>query len=795
MTNQPVEPAQTDTTAQPTLAQTPTRIVWWLVFACGVLASVASSCICLAQRFASVGPALRALMTASESSPQVQSSYVQYVLPHGEVWSLVFALLLLPVFAVGLKLRVFGGAVSRLLIYVIATLALWGPACILVFNSSRLLSPFVLAIAAAVSASCGYLWVLAVARRRFAEKSLRGKLFWHDVSYWSAVTLIWFFVMLAVVPPGSLAHQLAIWLGDAWNQAHPLHPGLSQYPPPAPHYPHGGFAPPAAFDFNNPTYLWSVKAVVAFLLVAYLARPVARLAWFASRVLKKFSLSPQLSKVNEAYLWTLKQEAYRFPFRHRRPFLRNATHATIWMLFSYLLLFVAVLVGPFDYIGMHDQPKLRLFLAAMMAMWGTVPLAVGACVWLPLQKPRQVIATEDGFLVDGALPYSMFGKPFRSWQDVKSIRVSKSLAKGRTELRLTFHSGGWLTFINTQMETKDLHRFLTILDERADNCTFDDSVAELQNQTAQKQLSITDGVHVESADATKYKSTIFAPLVSGQMVPGKPLRIVRQLASKPLSAVYVARDDRQRLRIVKQFVLPVESEQNTRMRDLFKRECELLQKLNHPSVCKVVEVFDQGNACFLVLEHSPGEDLLKLIALHGPQSEKVVVNWAKQLCSIMSYLHAQNVVHRDLTPDNIVIDEDNSLRLIDFGAAHQFLEGVTGTLIGKQCYVAPEQLRGKACPASDIYSFGGTLYFLLTGKEPRALSSASPLEHVNVSAALDGLIRECTDFDFKKRPQSFDVIAHRLASLEQAPTISPVEDEGVTINIARQKLVTGEGKE
>lgn len=764
MTNQPVEPAQTEGTAQPASAGTPTRIVWWMVFVCGALASVASSCVCLANHFASVGSALLKL------SPQVQNSH--YGLPHGEVWSLLFALLLLPVFAVGLKLRVFGGAVSRLLIYVIATLALWGPACILVFNSSRLLSPFVLAIAAALSASCGYLWVLAVARRRFAEKSLRGKLFWHDVSYWSAVALIWFFIMLAVVPPGSLAHQLAIWLGDAWNQSHP-----------------------GAFNFNNPTYLWSVKAVVAFLLVAYLARPVARLAWFASRVLKRFSLSPQLSKVNEAYLWTLKQEAYRFPFRHNRPFLRNATHATIWMLFSYVLLFVAVLVGPFDYMGMHDQPKLRLFLAAMMAMWGTVPLAVGACVWLPLQKPRQVIATEDGFLVDGALPYSMFGKPFRSWQDVKSISVSKSLAKGKTELRLTFHSGGWLTFKSTQMETKDLHRFLTILDERADNCTFDDSVAELQNQIAQKQLSITDGAHVESADATKYKSTIFVPLVSGQMVPGKPLRIVRQLASKPLSAVYVARDDRQRLRIVKQFVLPVESEQNTRMRDLFKRECELLQKLNHSSVCKVVEVFDQGNACFLVLEHSPGEDLLKLIALHGPQSEKAVVNWAKQLCAIMSYLHAQNVVHRDLTPDNIVIDEDNSLRLIDFGAAHQFLEGVTGTLIGKQCYVAPEQLRGKACPSSDIYSFGGTLYFLLTGKEPRALSSASPLEHVNVSAALDRLIRECTDFDFKKRPQSFDVIAHRLASLEEAPTISQVEDEGVTINIARQKLVTGEGKE
>jgi serine/threonine-protein kinase len=197
-------------------------------------------------------------------------------------------------------------------------------------------------------------------------------------------------------------------------------------------------------------------------------------------------------------------------------------------------------------------------------------------------------------------------------------------------------------------------------------------------------------------------------LASGAMVPERNLRIVRQLASKPLSAVYAARDEKQRLRIVKQFVLPVESEENNRMRELFKRECELLQSLDQPAVCRVVEVFDQGNSSFLALEHSPGEDLQTLVSLHGQQAEESVIDWAKQLCAILTHLHSKNVIHRDLTPDNIVMDEDNSLRLIDFGVAHQFLEGVTGTLIGKQCYVAPEQLRGKAGPRSDIYSFGGT---------------------------------------------------------------------------------------
>ncbi len=90
----------------------------------------------------------------------------------------------------------------------------------------------------------------------------------------------------------------------------------------------------------------------------------------------------------------------------------------------------------------------------------------------------------------------------------------------------------------------------------------------------------------------------------------------------------------------------------------------------------------------------------------------------------MLYLHNQKVpiLHRDLTPDNLLLDESDALKLIDFGAAHQFVEGVTGTLIGKQCYIAPEQLRGSASVRSDIYSFGCTLYFLLTGNDPVALA-------------------------------------------------------------------------
>jgi serine/threonine protein kinase len=101
--------------------------------------------------------------------------------------------------------------------------------------------------------------------------------------------------------------------------------------------------------------------------------------------------------------------------------------------------------------------------------------------------------------------------------------------------------------------------------------------------------------------------------------------------------------------------------------------------------------------------------------------------------------------------------------LLDFGAANQFLEGVTGTLVGKQAYVPPEQLRGKATKQSDIYSFGATMYYLLTGFEPRALAQSDVLKAgEKISPELNELIKQCTEFDESKRPQSFDELRVRL---------------------------------
>jgi serine/threonine protein kinase len=129
------------------------------------------------------------------------------------------------------------------------------------------------------------------------------------------------------------------------------------------------------------------------------------------------------------------------------------------------------------------------------------------------------------------------------------------------------------------------------------------------------------------------------------------------------------------------------------------------------------------------------------------------------------HTHDPVILHRDLTPDNVVFDDDGHVRLIDFGAAREFLEGITGTMIGKQCYMPPEQLQGCASPRSDIYSFGGTLHFLLTGEDPIALSDCRPREQVECSEELSELIRQCTSFDEHERPADFDQVYARLTEI------------------------------
>src|SRR5208282_5715590 len=124
---------------------------------------------------------------------------------------------------------------------------------------------------------------------------------------------------------------------------------------------------------------------------------------------------------------------------------------------------------------------------------------------------------------------------------------------------------------------------------------------------------------------------------------------------------------------------------------------------------------------------------------------------------IMKHLHELDppIIHRDLTPDNLVMRDDGNIVLIDFGAANEFISKGTGTFVGKQSFIAPEQFRGKAVLQSDIYAFGCTLFYLLTGQEPEALDCSSPRRlDDKISLELDEAVQCCTQLEADDRYQS-----------------------------------------
>jgi len=272
--------------------------------------------------------------------------------------------------------------------------------------------------------------------------------------------------------------------------------------------------------------------------------------------------------------------------------------------------------------------------------------------------------------------------------------------------------------------------------------------------------------------------------------PKNSLRIVRLLASKPLSAVYLARLANGKLAVVKQFFLPAD---DSSLQKLFAREHALLKDLDHGDIAHVLAAFEQDNSSFLVLEHWQGRDLRQYVEQRGPLPEEMVVEYARQLCHLMQYLHSRQrpIMHRDLSPDNIVVDESNRLKLIDFGAAKEFVAGVSGTLIGKQCYMAPEQIRGETGLRSDIYGFGCTLYFLLTGKDPRALVPSHPATcEKNTAPWLDLLVGSCTAFDEEKRPQSFFQLCEMFEAMAKSDPATYLAQVQASVGRAAPKSQT-----
>ncbi|CAN5294750.1 hypothetical protein BH11CYA1_BH11CYA1_31290 [soil metagenome] len=299
----------------------------------------------------------------------------------------------------------------------------------------------------------------------------------------------------------------------------------------------------------------------------------------------------------------------------------------------------------------------------------------------------------------------------------------------------------------------------------------------LRNQANQNLAALVKGdvlSHTELWEdelKRRFRAAAFMPLEPGVIMRNGSLTVLRQLALGGLSAVYLGQLDNNSLVVLKESVVPDDAklELKDKAREMFAREANLLMKLQHPNVVPVLDYFVENSRSYLLLDYISGQDLRQYIKQSGRAREGLVLQWAQQIANIIEYLHKQEppVIHRDLTPDNLVLRHDGTIVAIDFGAANEFIGNATGTFVGKQSYIAPEQFRGKACLQSDIYAFGGTLYYLLTGEDPEALSQSEPGEKVEISSQLNDLVKSCTELEVETRISSAAEIIAALQSITQ----------------------------
>lgn len=226
--------------------------------------------------------------------------------------------------------------------------------------------------------------------------------------------------------------------------------------------------------------------------------------------------------------------------------------------------------------------------------------------------------------------------------------------------------------------------------------------------------------------------------------------------------------------VLKEYILPLHrgNQMLEETIEKLQREAELLREISHPQIVTMHDCFIEDHRGYLVMEYVEGRTLRHITEREGPQPEQVVREIAQQACGILTYLHSLSppVVHRDLTPDNFIMQANGLIKLVDFNVAHQLESERTATVVGKQCYIPPEQFRGKPTIQSDIYALGCTLHFLLTAQDPEPISVSRPRQVVEtVSEELDKIVAKATHPDAKRR---YGTVHELMSALSATSMIS-----------------------
>jgi tRNA A-37 threonylcarbamoyl transferase component Bud32 len=397
---------------------------------------------------------------------------------------------------------------------------------------------------------------------------------------------------------------------------------------------------------------------------------------------------------------------------------------------------------------------LNLNYIFVLLFGGTFTASIMAFGYWLLRLPKSLAVGPNGirFLYHKA---SRKADTSLKWRDLQSIKIEQSVSKNQAlNQAVVFKTKAKSIKLKLDnFKTPDeREKLLHQIEMYAPNTPRDAEVMELLAKPADH--SYTE-IWLTALSAPPKRERL-KPLTPGAAMHDGNYTVLNELGSGGQGFAYLARDKDGNEVVLKEFVLPIYVDIQARRRALerFENEARLLSRLDHPQVVKLNSFFIEDHRAYLVLEHIDGQNLRQLVAQNGPLSQEQVKELHTKMQAILDYLHGLSppLVHRDFTPDNLILDKAGNLKLIDFNVAQEMQDGTTGTVVGKQSYLPPEQFRGQAEPASDLYAMGATLYYLLTGKDPTPISTIHIAQELpDIDASLDNLLTKLTALDPNNR--------------------------------------------